>query len=394
MSFLKKIGKGIKSAFSKIGKGIRSAFKSFGKFMDKIGIIGQIGLSLLLPGIGSALSGMWGSLVGGMQAYSGVGASIIQGAGNFLNTATNIASNITKPFTTITEGVKNVVGETLKAGANALGVDTALLKAGETFGSEYLSNLGTSISEANLTSIGETFGASVDKFMGSFSGGGVDPTGAYETNRLEAMNVTPDKVSAITPPTPQFAEPDLATPDMPASMTEVKVTGDSLLSPEVDVTPPSAGGPQTMGDPSAVVNRKLMTDAEFLEIAQPDFTDTTKRGFIAETYDRAVTAATEMIQEAPEKAIDKLGSTITDMPSQFARRAAGLDPDPVYNQVSYATVVPTIQEAPMVGSQSMMNPVQYVANNQQAMGLEPFGLNANMYNAATYINTMRKYGFA
>jgi hypothetical protein len=426
MSFLKKIGKGIKSAFSKIGKGIRSAFKSFGKFMDKIGIVGQIGLSLLLPGIGSALSGMWGSVVGGLQAYSGVGASIIQGAGNFLNTATNIASNITKPFTTITEGVKNVVGETLKAGANALGVDTALLKAGETFGSEYLSNLGTSISEANLTSIGETFGASVDKFMGSFSGGGVNPAGSFEQARTRAMmtpeqkefiggiqdfEMTPeveaqrlkefdeaygsyDTGSQLKSTQPQFAQPDLATPDMPASMTEVKVTGDSLLSPEVDVTPPSAGGPQTMGDPSAVVNRKLMTDAEFLEIAQPDFTDTTKRGFIAETYDRAVTAATEMIQEAPEKAIDKLGSTITDMPSQFARRAAGLDPDPVYNQVSYATVVPTIQEAPMVGSQSMMNPVQYVANNQQAMGLEPFGLNANMYNAATYMNTMRKYGFA
>ena len=137
MGLLSKIGKGIKSAFKKIGKGIKSAFKKIGKFMDKIGIIGQIGLSLLLPGIGSALSGMWGSVVGGMQAYSGIGASIVNGAGNFLNAATKLATNISKPFTTITEGVKNVVGETLKAGANALGVDTALLKAGETFGSEY-----------------------------------------------------------------------------------------------------------------------------------------------------------------------------------------------------------------------------------------------------------------
>lgn len=407
MSFLKKIGKGIKSAFSKIGKGIRSAFKSFGKFMDKIGIIGQIGLSLLLPGIGSALSGMWGSLVGGLQAYSGVGASIVNGAGNFLNTATRIATDITKPFTTITEGVKNVVGETLKAGANALGVDTALIKAGETLGSDYLSNLGTSISEANLTSIGDTFGASVDKFMGSFSGAGVDPTGAYETNRLEAANITPDKVSAITPPTPQFAEPDLATPDMPASMTEVKVTApDSLLSPEVDLTPPA------VGDPSAVVNQKLSVQAEagldaFDREFNPEFSSVENKAMRSGDFsaikkaadpesfiDKTMRLGREKLSELPERAMDKLGSTLTDMPSQFARRAVGLDPDPVYNQVSYATVVPTIQEAPMVGSQSMMNPVQYVANNQQAMGLEPFGLNANMYNAATYINTMRKYGFA
>lgn len=391
MGFLSKIGKGIKSTFKKIGKGIKSAFKSIGKFMDKIGIVGQIGLSLLLPGIGAALSGMWGSVVGGLQAYGGIGSTIVNGAGNFLAKATSIANTISKPFTTITEGVKNVVGETLKAGANALGVDQALIKAGQTLGSDYLEKLGNNIGKANLTSIGDTFGASVDKFMGSFSGGGVDPTGAYETNRLEAMNVTPDKVSAITPPTPQFADPDLATPDMPASMSEVKVTGkmpDSLLSPDVDLTPPA------VGDPSAVVNRKLMTDAEFLDIAQPDFTDTTKRGFFEKTYDRLKTSATEMIQEAPEKAMDKLGSTITDMPSQYAMKLSGLRPDPVYNQTSYATVVPTIQDAPRVGSQGRIDPVQYVANNQQSMGLQPFGFNANMYNDATYLTAMRKYGFA
>lgn len=410
MGFLSKIGKGIKSAFKKIGKGIKSAFKSIGKFMDKIGIVGQIGLSLLLPGIGSALSGMWGSVVGGLQAYSGVGASIVNGAGNFLNAATKIASNITKPFTTITEGVKNVVGETLKAGANALGVDTALIKAGETFGSEYLQNLGQSISKANLTSIGDAFGTSVDKFMGSFSGGGIDPTGAYETNRLEAANITPDKVSAITPPTPQFADPEMATPDMPASMTEVKVTAkapDSLLAPDVDLTSPA------VGDPSAVVNRKLSVQAEagldsaFDKEFNPDFTvaenqamrsgdfSSLKKIEEVESYtDKIMRLGREKLAELPERAMDKLGSTLTDIPSQYAKKLAGLSPDPTYTQVSYATVVPTIQEAPMVGAPVGMDPVQYVANNQQSMGLQPFGFNANMYNAATYINTMRKYGLA
>ena len=385
MGFFSKAFKGVKKVFKKIGKGIKSAFKSVGKFMDKIGILGQIGLSLLLPGIGTMLSGAWGSLVGGLQAYGGIGSSIVNGAGNFLANATKLASNISKPFTTITEGVKNVVGETLKAGANALGVDQALIKAGQTLGSDYLEKLGNNIGKANLTSIGDTFGASVDKFMGSFSGGGIDPTGAYETNRLEATTASPAEIASVTPPTPQFADPDLATPDMSVA-SEIKT--ESLLSPKVDVTPPA------VGDPSAVVNRKLMTDAEFLDIAQPDFTDTTKRGFFGKTYDRLKTSATEMIQEAPEKAMDKLGSTITDMPSQFARRAVGLDPDPVYNQTSYATVVPTIQDAPMVGSQGRIDPVQYVANNQQSMGLQPFGFNANMYNEATYLNAMRKYGLA
>ena len=410
MGLISKVFKGVKKTFKKIGKGIKSAFKSIGKFMDKIGIVGQIGLSLLLPGIGSALSGMWGSVVGGLQAYSGVGASIVNGAGNFLNAATKVASNITKPFTTITEGVKNVVGETLKAGANALGLDKAAITLGKKFGSQYLQDLGASISKANLTSIGDAFTGGVGEFMNSFSGGGIDPAGTFEQSRLEAANITPDKVSAITPPTPQFADPELATPDMPAGMSEVKVTAkapDSLLAPDVDVTPPA------VGDPSAVVNRKLSVQAEasldsaFDKEFNPDFTAAENQAMRSGDFspiskaadpesfiDKTMRLGREKLAELPEKAMDKLGSTLTDIPSQYAKKLVGLSPDPVYNQVSYATVVPTIQEAPMVGAPVGIDPVQYVANNQQSMGLQPFGLNANMYNAATYINTMRKYGLA
>ena len=378
MGFLSKVFKGVKKTFKKIGKGIKSAFTSIGKFMDKIGIVGQIGLSLLLPGVGAMLGSAFQGFTTAMTAYSGVGSTIINGAGSFLAKAGQLAGQMGKSFSSITEGVKNVVGETLKAGANAVGLDTAVLKAGETFGSEYLTKLGTSIGKANLESIGSTFGASVDNVVSSFSNIG---------KNLGTVPSTSPKLTdgAVTPQPTDVYTPEITTPDMPVA-SEIKT--DSLLAPDASVTPP------VVGDPSAVVNRQILTDAEFLDIAQPDFSDPTKRGFIGETYDRAVTAATKMVREAPEKAMDKLGSTLTDMPSQFARRAAGLDPDPIYNQVSYATVVPTIQEAPMVGSQGRVDPIQYVASNQQSMGLQPFGFNANMYNDATYLTAMRKYGFA
>ena len=376
MGFLSKVFKGVKKTFKKIGKGIKSAFTSIGKFMDKIGIVGQIGLSLLLPGVGQLLGGMLqgvgSAVVNTLTGYTGFGSSIVNGAGNFLAKAGELAGQMGKSFSSITEGVKNVVGETLKAGANALGVDTALIETGKSLGSEYLQNLGESISKANFDSIGAQFGKSAEAVVNSFSG--VVPA---DSPLLTDGAVTPQPTDVYTP--------EITTPDMPVA-SEIKT--DSLLAPDASVTPP------VVGDPSAVVNRQILTDAEFLDIAQPDFSDPTKRGFIGETYDRAVTAATKMVREAPEKAMDKLGSTITDMPSQFARRAAGLDPDPVYNQVSYATVVPTIQEAPMVGSQGRVDPVQYVASNQQSMGLQPFGFNANMYNDATYLTAMRKYGFA
>jgi hypothetical protein len=416
MSFLSKIFKGVRKTFKKIGKGIKTAFKSIGKFMDKIGIVGQIGLSLMLPGIGQMLSSTWGSMVGVLQGYTGVGSSVIQGAGNFLQRATEIAGEIGQSFSTITEGVKNVVGETLKFGANKLGLGQVASGLGERFGSQYLTDLGTSINNASLDSIGKTFNASVDSVMESFSTEALGPDSAFQTARREQLDIADVKDPVSLQPKIEVT-PDLATPDV--AMKEIQT--DSLLSPKIDVTPPSVSGPQTMGDPSAVVNRKLSVQAEAAldsafdkefnvgftpeELSElrskqyfastdastiPIKAEAAKEGFI----DKTLRLGREKLQELPQEAVDKLGKTITDLPSQFARRAAGLDPDPVYNQVSYATVVPTIQEAPTVGSQSTMNPVQYVANNQQSMGLEPFGFNANMYNAATYMNTMRKYGFA
>ena len=64
MGWLKKIGRGFKKFFSKIGRGVKKAFKKFGKFMGKIGVIGQIALSFILPGIGTMLSGMLSNVVG------------------------------------------------------------------------------------------------------------------------------------------------------------------------------------------------------------------------------------------------------------------------------------------------------------------------------------------
>lgn len=123
MGFFKKIFKGIKKVVKKIGKGIKSAFKSVGKFMGKIGIIGQIGLALVLPGVGQILSGMLvgtGSAVGGLAgALQGMGA-VGQAASSFIQGAVKVASTTSKFFSTVTKGVTNVIGETIGAVANKI----------------------------------------------------------------------------------------------------------------------------------------------------------------------------------------------------------------------------------------------------------------------------------
>jgi hypothetical protein len=173
MGFFSKIGKGIKSAFKKIGKGIKRGLKSVGKFMDKIGIVGQIGLSLLLPGIGGILAGGFSSafsaVTGAMTGYAGIGSSVINAAGGFLKAAGTVVGNMSKAFSSVTGAIKNVVGETLKFGANKLGLGKVATSLGSTFGSQGLTDLGTSISKASFDNITTAFGEGVTNITDSFS---------------------------------------------------------------------------------------------------------------------------------------------------------------------------------------------------------------------------------
>ena len=64
MGFFSKVWKGVKKTFKKIGKGIKKGFQKFGKFMGKIGVLGQIAMSFILPGIGSLMLKGLGSMMG------------------------------------------------------------------------------------------------------------------------------------------------------------------------------------------------------------------------------------------------------------------------------------------------------------------------------------------
>jgi len=58
----------LRKTFKKIGRGIKKAFMKFGKFMGKIGVLGQVAMMFVLPGIGAALmkgvTGAFGAIVG------------------------------------------------------------------------------------------------------------------------------------------------------------------------------------------------------------------------------------------------------------------------------------------------------------------------------------------
>ena len=94
----------MKKVWSKIGKGIKKVFMKIGKFMNKIGVVGQIALGLILPGIGSALG-----------AWAGTASSTVFGAAakGFVNAAINIGTKVGSVFKTVTQGVTKVIGQTV-----------------------------------------------------------------------------------------------------------------------------------------------------------------------------------------------------------------------------------------------------------------------------------------
>ena len=85
MGFFSKIFKGVKKVFKKIGRGIKKIAGKIGKFMNKIGIVGQIAMSFILPGLGGILGAMTSTMMGSANA-------LVSGMGNFLNGAINIAT--------------------------------------------------------------------------------------------------------------------------------------------------------------------------------------------------------------------------------------------------------------------------------------------------------------
>ncbi len=120
---IKKIAKatGIDKAVRWVGGKIKKAFKSFGKFMGKIGVVGQIAMMFILPGIG-------GALMKGLSAFSqaAIGASnfIVQGVGHLAKFAHTAISTVGNVFSNVTKGVMDTLGNFGKTLGKKMGFDT------------------------------------------------------------------------------------------------------------------------------------------------------------------------------------------------------------------------------------------------------------------------------
>ena len=122
MGFFKKIFKGVGKVFKKIGRGIKKTVGKIGKFMNKIGIVGQIAMAFILPGIGNALMNGIGGIASSMvtNTLGGIGGAIVKGAGHVVSAAHKFVTVGKNAFNTVTEGVTKFIGEFSKTALNKI----------------------------------------------------------------------------------------------------------------------------------------------------------------------------------------------------------------------------------------------------------------------------------
>jgi hypothetical protein len=195
MGIFSKIGKGIKKVFSKIGRAIKKQFKRFGKFMNKIGVLGQIAMMFILPGIGNALlsgiSGAFGSLVGASAAGTTTAAATSAAtvsAGTAASTAVGTGTATAAQTATIKAGEVAAKSLAKQVGKGILeksaeGIFTATRGTGMLGSSNsFISGAGSVIQSAgNFVSAGvkafSTVTEGITSFMGEFVKTGLNKLG-------------------------------------------------------------------------------------------------------------------------------------------------------------------------------------------------------------------------
>lgn len=349
MGFFKKIFKGVKKVFKKIGSGIKKTVKKVGKFMGKLGIVGQIGLGLILPGIGTMMGSMFGQLAGALSASS---IGIVKGAGQLINAAVNIGTKAGNVFSTITEGVGKVLGEVTGATLNKLGVK----------------QIGTvSLQDKGFASIWDT----TQKAFSDVAAQGKD---LFSMDTLTADNIFMKKAEQVATD---------AIVDAPAELVEKQTVDYTKYDPAtggsyVDTTAPTVD--YATYDPA--------TGGEYVD------TTTQAAAPKPSLLSRATEGAKETIAKAPSRLGEALIQNVAAIPRDAVRGLMTGDPEVTYNvSQAYVADLPYGASIGQELAQPAFDIASFVDQNQSFINTNPYGFSARLYNDATYQRNMASYGF-
>lgn len=332
MGFLSKVFKGIKKVVKKVGKGIKKVVSKVSKAYGKLGIVGQLGLMFLMPGIGQTLAG-WGT---SMAASSN---ALVSFAGQTLSAGVNFVGQVGNAFSSITEGVTSFIGDFAGAAANKLGLGNAFPSIADKSFGEAFANLGTKMSEAgsslmkgltNNTAGNAWFGTTAaDVAKEGLLNQGTLPDGGAKLGDLTS--------GGLTAPTAEVGVSAAA-----------DVTG-TILDPALQQAPGLAAS-STQAAPSLL--------------------------------DSAKAKAKEFVTDLPTTTAKAAEKGVSSAIQSGIRQAVGVEQAPEYTQNTYATYVPEFAPTSSIGSGDM--DISFAAPQMPSasdIGGRPFGYTANQFDS-------------
>lgn len=382
MGFFSKVFKSVKNVVKKIGKGIKSAFKKFGKFMGKIGILGQVAMMFILPGIGAALGQAFTGVANAAAAYGGVGSTVINAAGKAMQFVGKAVGTAGKVFNNVTKGVTDTLGNFAKTAtnklANKIGMENVFSDAAANFfgpgDSAFSRSFGETSRFANLTGDNINF-EDIEKNrkleaekLDAINKTGTESSFNFESNDPRAYGQTefiadPRIDQAIQDGTTNFS---VSTDSVVADPSAFKIDQTGLLE-GVDVAPEINVGEINVGTPTV----------------EPSLLDRISTG----------------IQNIPERVATKVGE-IADDPLGYAGKGfeqrfqsgvqsrvmqeVGIEAKPEYNvqNISNVAYVPSFESfggaQQQYGAQEIMSPRAFEQN--VVSSANPYGYTAFQYN--------------
>jgi len=203
MGFLSSIWKGVKKTVKKIGKGIKSAFKSFGKFMNKVGILGQVAMFFVMPYVGAALGQAW-TAVAGQTAAQATTAAAAANTAVLAGTATTaqVTLSASAAGTAVAAGGQAVASGLAAGGSFAQATGKLMQFVGNTVskGASIYSNITKGITDTlgnfAKTASNNLFGTSFDA-ASSFFGPGDSAWSRSTGNAPQVGNLTGSKTTVV-----------------------------------------------------------------------------------------------------------------------------------------------------------------------------------------------------
>jgi len=182
MGWLRKKAKQIGNVFKKIGKKLKKGLGKVAKAFGKLGPLGSLALSFILPGLGSAIggwlsgptSGIFGTIFNGIKtAASAVGGAVKGAFGSVWNTVSgaiegglNKIGNVFSKGSDIGTGLKNWIGEVVNGKQTVVDGEVVTNATGEVVEEVASGTIETVAGEASEKVVEEVAGETAKRGVG------------------------------------------------------------------------------------------------------------------------------------------------------------------------------------------------------------------------------------